>query len=248
MAAANELFDLVPDVVFFVKDLQGQYVSASRTLVERCGLCSKSELIGKKATEVFPDPIGQRYWEQDLWVISGGRRLLNELELHLYVNGQKGWALTSKIPIFAPNRTVVGLVGISKDLHISESRGPNFPQLAKTIRHIQSHFHEALRIEGLAEMASVSVYRFENQIKKIFQMTAGQFITQTRIEAACQLLTNSAKPLSEIAVECGFYDQSAFSRQFKASAKLTPGKYRQMAKTRNTYGADHPANRLKIAR
>ena len=49
----------------------------------------------------------------------------------------------------------------------------------------------------------------------------------TRIDAACDRLRLSAQPIAEIALHCGFYDQSAFTRQFKAVTGLTPGQYRK---------------------
>ena len=47
------LFDQLPDIVFFVKDAEGRYTDANRTLAERCGLRDKSELLGKRPAEVL---------------------------------------------------------------------------------------------------------------------------------------------------------------------------------------------------
>jgi len=41
--AFAELFEHVPDAVFFVKDRAGRYLAVNRSLVERCGLREKSE-------------------------------------------------------------------------------------------------------------------------------------------------------------------------------------------------------------
>ena len=50
----EQLFDHVPETVFFIKDRRGHYVAVNQTLVERCGLGEKSELIGRHVREVFP--------------------------------------------------------------------------------------------------------------------------------------------------------------------------------------------------
>ena len=55
---AERLFDRVPDVVYFVKDLGGRYVVVNQTLVERCGRRDKTELLGRTAKDVFPSPLG----------------------------------------------------------------------------------------------------------------------------------------------------------------------------------------------
>ena len=56
---AVELFDCLPDVVFFAKDTAGRYLAVNRTLVQRLGLKEKADLIGRTASDVFPAPLGQ---------------------------------------------------------------------------------------------------------------------------------------------------------------------------------------------
>lgn len=222
----DELFDTASDTVFFVKDGEARYRVVSQTLVERCGVKSKDELLGKNVLEVFPKAMGGGYLAQDRQVLDKGVPIRNELELHLYQRGRPGWCLTSKVPLRGPDGKVIGLVGISRDLHVPADQPSGYQELAAAIRHVQKHYSEPLRIEDLARLSSLSVYQFEQRMKRVFQLTAGQFITKTRIEAACDLLRNAEKPIAEVAVECGFYDQSAFSRQFKTVAGLTPGAYR----------------------
>ena len=54
-----------------------------------------------------------------------------------------------------------------------------------------------------------------------------QFITRTRIEAACDDLLITNKKLAMIAKENGFYDQSSFTLHFRRQMKVTPLKYRK---------------------
>src|SRR5258708_6838027 len=63
--AGDELFDAVPDTVFFLKDAEGRYVAVNQTLVVRAGRKSKSELIGLCAYDVFPGALGDRIAAQD---------------------------------------------------------------------------------------------------------------------------------------------------------------------------------------
>src|SRR5262245_13548975 len=81
---AESLFDQTPDIVFFVKDRQARYVVVNETLVARCGLRHKSEMLGKTAAEVFPAPLGAGYVAQDLLVLETGVPIRNRLELHIY--------------------------------------------------------------------------------------------------------------------------------------------------------------------
>src|SRR5262245_17435817 len=92
------LFDSLPDVVFFIKNRAGEYVVVNQTLAERCGLRDKHELIGRRADEVFPAPLGANYLAQDRRVVLSGEAILNQLELHFYPAGGRGWCVTNKLP------------------------------------------------------------------------------------------------------------------------------------------------------
>ena len=225
--ALETLFDRIPDIVFFVKDLRARYVTVSRTLVERCSLENSVDLIGKTVLDIFPSPMGESYHDQDLEVLEKGVPLTDLLELHLYVHGEPGWCITNKVPLTRDDGTVTGLVGISKDLHAPADGARGYRELAEAARHIQTHYGEQLRIEELARMSSLSVYQFEHRMKKIFQLTAGQFITKVRIEAACERLRTTEASVVDVALVCGCYDHSAFARQFKATTGLTPSEYRR---------------------
>jgi len=226
----EELFDNVDDVVFFVKDERGRYVLVNWTLVTRCGFVKKSDVIGKTAAEVYPPPLGKEYLTQDLHVLESDQTIKDKLELQLYAKGVPGWCLTHKIPIHGDDGSVVGMTGLSQDLHISRGGDEKLPEISEVIDHIRSHFEQTLRIEDLAGMASLSVYQLEQRMKRIFHLTAGQFIMHTRIDATRDLLKNSDMKIAAIAARCGFYDQSAFTRQFKAITGLTPSAFRSLSK------------------
>ena len=222
----ENLFDQIPDIVFFMKDREARYTVVNQSLVDRCGVDGKQDLLGKTVLDIFPPPLGEAYFEQDREVLDKGSQVRDLLELHLYIRGEPGWCITNKLPIETDDDAIVGLIGISKDLHLPARDARGFNELAESIRFIQEHYGQPLRVEELARMSSLSEYQYEQRMKKVFQITAGQFITKTRVEAACELLRSTDKQIVDVAIECGFYDQSAFTRQFKSTTGLTPGKYR----------------------
>lgn len=227
LPVAVPLFDSLPDVVFFVKDTEARYVAVNKTLVGRCGVDAKENLIGKTALEVFPSPMGRRYYEEDQQVLTQGSSLLDVLELHLYTQGGSGWCITTKLPLEDESGTTIGIVGISNDVHAPEAQDTGYRELAEAVRHIQGNFADALRLDSLANLCGLSVYQFEQRMKKVFQITAGQFISKTRIDAACRMLKSGEDSIADVALSCGFSDQSAFTRQFKATTGLTPSEYRR---------------------
>ena len=78
------LFDHIPDMVFFMKDREARYTVVNHTLVDRCGLGGKEDLLGKTVLEIFPAPLGEGYHEQDTEVLETGAPVTDLLELHLY--------------------------------------------------------------------------------------------------------------------------------------------------------------------
>jgi PAS domain S-box-containing protein len=221
------LFDCLTDLTFFIKNLRGEYVVVNQELVARCGRREKRELIGRKADEVFPPPLGQSYRAQDETLLKTGDPILNQLELQLYHSGRTGWCLTNKLPLRGRQGRVVGLVGISKDLQAPNERGADYSPLAAVVQHIQTHFGETLRMADLASRAGLSPYRFDQRIRKIFQITTGQFIHKVRMDAAVRRLRESADPITMIALDCGYSDQSAFTRQFRQTVGLSPSEFRR---------------------
>ncbi len=222
----EELFDQIPDVVFFIKDRSGHYEMVNRTLVARCGRRSKNELIGRTSKEVFPSPLGDRFLEQDQAVCASGAPIVQNLELHLYPTRLEGWCLTDKTPLYGSRGSVIGVAGISRDLQSLGGTAEGFAELAAAVDHVKRHFRSAMRVEETARIAGLSVYQLNRRLRSIFGITASQLITKTRIDAASELLRRGSTPIAEIANACGYFDQSAFSRVFRRTVGLTPRTYR----------------------
>lgn len=221
------LFDCIPDLVFFIKNRRGEYVVVNQTLVARCGRREKRELIGRGAQELFPGLFGKRYRAQDEAVLGRGESIIGQLELHLYPNGVSGWCITYKLPLWDNRGQVVGLVGISKDLQRSSPRSEDYAVIADALEQIQTRYQDPLRVQDLAARAGLSLYQFEERIRALFNLTVGQLIQKTRMDAAVRLLRESRDPVSKIALDCGYSDQSAFTRQFRRATGLTPLEFRR---------------------
>ncbi len=226
LKACEALFDSCPDVVFFMKDAKGRYQVVNRTLVERCGFKNKSELIGKTSVDLFPEPLGQSYLDQDMEVVGSDSAMPENLELHVYPGGFQGWCVTSKLPLHGDGGEVIGLAGISRDLHMKADKFEGYEKFSATLDHIRKEFSQALRVDDLAAMAGLSAYQYEQRMKKVFGMPAGHFISRVRLEAAMEMLKGTDS-IADIALSCGFYDQSAFTRTFKSAIGMTPSEYRR---------------------
>jgi PAS domain S-box-containing protein len=222
----EELFDHLPDTVFFLKDELGRYIAVNRSLVERCGLKAKGELIGKRVQDIFPPELAKRYAAQDAAVLRTGRPIIDRLELHWYSRRRAGWCLTTKLPFLNEHGDTVGVVGISRDLRAPGARDSIPRTLADTLEFLEARFGEDISPASLARTTGLSPVRFARLIKRIFRLTPTQLITQTRLAAASRLLMETRQPVVEIAHACGFYDHSAFTRAFRSATGLTPTQFR----------------------
>lgn len=229
LATATALFDLVPDVVFFAKDRAGRYIAVNQALVERCGLRSKEELLGREVGAIFPGEFARDFSRQDFEVIHTGRAICQKLELHWFPRRRAGWCLTTKLPLRGADGEIVGLAGISRDLRAPGEGIEIPPGLARALDYLAEHYGESVSPAVLAVRAGLSPVRCARLIKRLFGTTPGQLIMRTRLAAAERRLIESAQSVAEIALECGFYDHSAFARTFKAATGLTPTEYRRHA-------------------
>lgn len=226
----EQVFDHVPETVFFIKDRRGLYVAVNQTLVERCGLREKRELLGRHVCAVFPKELAERYANQDETVLRTGHSIIDRLELHWYVRRQSGWCLTTKLPWRDEAGNIAGLVGISRDLRAPGDRETIPKSLAATLEYLETHCADPISPASLARHAGLSPVRFARLIKRIFRMTPHQLITQTRLAAASHLLRETDRSVADIAFDCGFYDHSAFTRAFRSVTDLTPTQFRGLQK------------------
>ena len=79
----------------------------------------------------------------------------------------------------------------------------------------------------MAKACGLSLSAFERHFKKSFHLTPIQYLNRYRIQQACSALSQSDEPISAIAMDCGFYDQSHFTRSFLRVLHTTPAAYRK---------------------
>ena len=226
MRLLEQLFDHTPDTAFFIKDAAGRYIAVNNSLVERHGLESKAQMLGRRPSDVCPGDFGRIPVEQDAFVLRTGRPIIERLELHWYLPHKPVWCLTTKLPTRDAAGAVTGIIGISKDV-----RSPVAPQeiptgVAAALARLEAGYAEPLTPPELARIAKLPAARFARIIKRIFGVTPIQLIAKTRIAAASRHLRETDRSIAEIALECGFYDHSAFTRAFRAVVGVTPMQFR----------------------
>lgn len=223
--AMAELLDMAPTTLYCVKDTDGRYLAVNNAFVERTNASSRRDVVGRLATDLFPAELADRYLAQDREIFELRQPLRDELEQITDPGGQIAWYLTTKQPIF-DGENLVAIAVVSIALGTPAALGAEHP-LRVVVAYIREHLAEQMTVEGLAEVAGLPLRQFERLIRRTFGLPTKQYITQVRVTAAGELLKTTELALAEIATRCGWYDQSAFSKQFTKIVGVTPGEYRR---------------------
>jgi AraC-like DNA-binding protein len=91
--------------------------------------------------------------------------------------------------------------------------------------YLQEHYAENVSLDRLAQIANVSPYHLHRLFCQEVGLPPHQYQTQVRVAHAKTLLAQGL-PISQVALETGFADQSHLTRHFKRLVQVTPGRYR----------------------
>ncbi len=221
------LFDHLSDVLFFAKDRDGHLLAANRALLDHYGYRDEASFLGITDFQLLPHSLAVKFRRDDLQVIATGRPLVDLVEIFVNRQGVPGWFLTTKLPMRDREGEVIGVMGIIQPYSNLRANLPEDLDISRALEVIQERFTEDLPVADLAKTAGLSVRQFERRFRKHLKTTPQEFIIKMRIFRACQLLRESNQSLGDLALECGFYDQSAFSRLFRKHMGATPMEYRK---------------------
>lgn len=223
----DRIFRVIPDIVFCVKDADRVYRAANPAFAHRLGLVSEAQVIGRRAEELFPQELASVYQRQDEEVLIRGREFTDRLELITNRDGSMGWYLASKFLLKDESGRVTGLVSISRDLDTPSVGDLKMAGLRRVVDWVHDHMDEEITVQGLAQIAGMKAAHLERRVKRVFKMSVGQFVRKVRIEQAARLLRDTELGIAEIALRCGYSEQSSLTRQFKSAVGCPPGEFRK---------------------
>jgi AraC family transcriptional regulator len=99
--------------------------------------------------------------------------------------------------------------------------------LTRVQDRIHAEFSSRLRMCDLAREAGVHPVHLARVFRHFEKRSPGEYQQQLQLRAACELLRDPQWPLATIAAECGFADQSHFTRVFRKMTATTPLRFRQ---------------------
>ncbi|CCQ10047.1 Transcriptional regulator, AraC family [Pseudoalteromonas luteoviolacea B = ATCC 29581] len=109
-----------------------------------------------------------------------------------------------------------------------KTKRAGFNQKERRWQHFMNHVSESLiPITPLAEQHGLGRKTVERFFKSDIGMSPSQFFTCIQLRKARLELMSTTKPLADIALTCGYYDQSHLSNVFKDLTRETPNQYRK---------------------
>lgn len=119
------------------------------------------------------------------------------------------------------------LIARYADEHPAPRSPSSDPDAVRRVReYIDSHYAENPSTQDLARIANFSPYHFIHLFHDEMGLPPHAYLTQVRVVRAKELLSQGW-PISQVALETGFVDQSHLTRQFKRMMGVTPGQYRK---------------------
>ena len=138
----------------------------------------------------------------------------------------KGWGPTS--PLVAEGLCLELLAEVALRPEATPRTAPGWLAAAREVLHDRSA--DDLSISDVARVAGVHPIHLARTFRRFFGCAPAAYLRRCRVERAAALLRDTTRPLAEIALGCGFADQSHFTKSFRRAFAVSPGEYRRRAR------------------
>ena len=119
----------------------------------------------------------------------------------------------------------------SEDGRVLESLARTDSRLARisaTMRHMEQHLDERIRMDDLAAIANMSRSAFQRAFKEVAGESPLQYLKQLRLSTARNLIAFKGEPAYLAAHQVGYESASQFSREFKRYFGLPPSRVAEL--------------------
>jgi len=100
-------------------------------------------------------------------------------------------------------------------------------QARRALAHVEENLGSKISTSELAALVSFSKSHFSRAFKRSLGISPMAYVTRRRVEHAKAMMITTDRQLTEIALSCGFADQSHLNRSFRRAVGMSPGKWRR---------------------
>jgi AraC family transcriptional regulator len=102
-------------------------------------------------------------------------------------------------------------------------------QAKRTVAYIEANLGSKLAIRDMADLVALSKCHFSRAFKQTVGSSPMAYVAVRRIERAKLMMTSTGQRLTDIALACGFADQSHLNRYFRRVVGVSPGLWRRVS-------------------
>lgn len=225
------LFEALPNVIFWIKDSSHRFLFVNQAYGELWGH-PPDWFAGKTDADINADELARVYMQDDETVTSSGEAIHNKMELVTRRAGGVEWRMTSKIPLYGKNGSLIGTAGVSRrlDQHEGHPLPAPYRAMSKLVEYVHEHVSEPLAVDQLAKLAGMSVSTLERRFRSHLGTSPKRFILHSKVAAACERLLSTPMTISEISESLGYNEHASFTRAFTSVMHMSPTAYRKYYK------------------
>lgn len=210
-----------------IKDRSHRYVHVNAGWLESVSLEAEEDVIGKTVFDIFPLWRAKRYHEEETRVMEGKEAIDTCEELNLVEGGRAQLWRSLKAPRFDHQGEVCGMIIVGMLIDPEMLRERLIDNRPSAVEWMERHACEPNTIEKLSAEMKCSRRSLERFFHENTGMSPAKYRLQCRLSRAKELLRFSSKSVVEISGDCGFGDQSHFTKVFKDEIGITPGVWRK---------------------
>ncbi|REH01220.1 helix-turn-helix domain-containing protein [Flavobacterium aquicola] len=118
---------------------------------------------------------------------------------------------------------------LAKMLRANQTKSNKKPTWVSEVNMIlNDQFLDNLSLEYLSKTLDIHPVHLSRDFSKYFNSSLGEYIRKLKVQKSLQLISEKSLDLTSIAFECGFSDQSHFTRCFKEINGINPSEYRKI--------------------
>jgi PAS domain S-box-containing protein len=111
----EQMLETIPDVIYF-KDKESRFLILSNSYLNRFGVKSKDDLIGKTDFDLYTTEHAQDAFNDEQTILQTGNSIISKEEKEIWLNGEEHWVLTTKMPWRNAQGKIMGTFGISREI------------------------------------------------------------------------------------------------------------------------------------
>lgn len=187
-AQMRTLLNTLPDLVW-LKDPDGIYLACNQKF-ERFFGAKESEIVGKTDYDYLDKELADFFREKDINAIAAGKSVINEEEIVYADDGHKELLETIKTPMYQVDGSLIGVLGIARDITERENMATRLQQASK--------------LEAIGRLAGGVAHDLNNILSGIVsypELVLMQLPKDSELQKPIKLILESGKRASEVVAD-----------------------------------------------